>query len=466
MNSPNGGHVSQPTSLSSSNVTVPGGSDPYDLVIRADRAILPGGEQPAQIGVRAGRIATVTGRDEPLLATETLDLGPGEVLLPGLVDTHVHVNEPGRTEWEGFASATRAAAAGGVTTIVDMPLNSFPPTTNVAALEVKRETARNQAFVDVGFWGGAVPGNVEHLPALHEAGVLGFKCFLLDSGVPEFPPLGPDELEQHLQVVAGLDALMIVHAESGAVVQEAPRSRRYADFLASRSPQAEEEAIGQVIDAARSTGARVHIVHLSHAGALPMIARAKAEGVRLTVETCPHYLTLDAQSIPDGATTYKCCPPIRNKTNQDGLWQGLADGTIDIIVSDHSPSTAALKGLDSGDFGTAWGGISSLQLGLAAVWTNARARRFTLEHAARWMAAGPANLVGLGRKGAIAEGRDADLSVFDPEGTFVVDPAQLHHKNPLTAYAGQELTGVVRRTLLRGRWVSDVPQGTLIGGHP
>src|SRR5690625_1331831 len=321
-----------------------------DLIIRAPRAILPDGEHPAQVTVRDGRIICVTalddaeqprGRDAPEAATRVLDLAPDEVLLPGLVDTHVHVNEPGRTHWEGFATATRAAAAGGIITLVDMPLNSQPPTTTLDALQIKRERARANAFVDVGFWGGAVPGNTADLPDLHAAGVLGFKCFLIDSGVPEFPPLGPGEFEEHLRVVATLDALMVVHAESADVVRAAPPARgsRYANFLDSRPPQAESTAIAQAIRAAARTGARAHILHLSDAGSLPMIARARADGVRLTVETCPHYLVLDADSIPDGATTFKCCPPIRDGRNQDGLWQGLADGTIDIVVSDHSPCT-------------------------------------------------------------------------------------------------------------------------------
>ena len=448
-------------------------SDPRepDLIVRAQRAILPDGERPAQVTVRDGRILEVTPLDETPGAVRhgaaVLDLAPDEVLLPGLVDTHVHVNEPGRTHWEGFATATRAAAAGGITTLVDMPLNSQPPTTTLHALAIKQDRARANAFVDVGFWGGAVPGNTADLPDLHAAGVLGFKCFLIDSGVPEFPPLSPAQFEEHLRVVADLDALMIVHAESADVVRAAPPAtgRRYTDFLASRPPQAESTAIAQVIDAAARTGARVHILHLSDAGSLPMIARARAEGVRLTVETCPHYLVLDAGSIPDGATTFKCCPPIRDERNQDGLWQGLAEGTIDIIVSDHSPCTPDLKDLHAGDFGTAWGGISSLQLSLAAVWTEARARGFTLEQVTGWMATGPAALVGLDAKGAIAPGRDADLTVLAPEATYVVDPAALHHKNPLTPYAGRELTGAVRRTLLRGRPVTDSPHGMLLGGR-
>lgn len=436
----------------------------HDLVIRAARAITPDGERAVEIGIRAGRIAVVSDLGSALSGTEVLDLAPDEVLLPGLVDTHVHVNEPGRTDWEGFATATRAAAAGGVTTIVDMPLNCLPPTTDVAALTAKRDRAARAAFVDVGFWGGAVPGNTGELSAMHDAGVLGFKCFLIDSGVPEFPPLERAEFGRDLQVLAALDALMIVHAEDPGVIAAAPapRGRRYADFLASRPPAAESEAIAGVIDAAARTGARVHILHLSDADALPMIAAARADGVRLSVETCPHYLTLDAEHVADGATAYKCCPPIRDAANQGRLWQGLSQGLIDIVVTDHSPSTPELKELASGDFGLAWGGIASLQLGLALTWTHARARGFTLAQVSRWMSYAPAELVGLDRKGAIEAGRDADLAVFAPEQSFTVDPETLHHKNPITPYSGQHLTGLVRRTLLAGRPIADVPRGTLL----
>ncbi|GAA1642035.1 allantoinase AllB [Georgenia ruanii] len=444
--------------------TAPGPGPGHDLVLRGERVLLPGGLAPAEVAVAGGVIAQVAALGAGLPGRRTIDLAPDEVLLPGLVDSHVHVNEPGRTHWEGFASATRAAAAGGVTTIVDMPLNSVPPTTDVAALEVKQERARAAAFVDVGFWGGAVPGSTARLRALHEAGVFGFKCFLIDSGVPEFGHLEPEELERDLRELAALDALMIVHAEDPRVVAGAPHPHgpRYADFLASRPAGAEAAAIATVIEAARRTGARAHILHLSDAGALPLIAAARAEGVRLTVETCPHYLTLAAEQIPDGATAFKCCPPIRDEGNRDRLWQGLAEGTIDIVVTDHSPSTADLKALDTGDFGEAWGGVASLQLGLAAVWSEARRRGVPLDDVVRWMSAGPAALLGLERKGAIAVGRHADLAVFAPEAEFVVDPTRLHHKNPITPYAGRRLNGVVRSTLLRGRAITDVPHGTLL----
>lgn len=444
--------------------TPSGAGAEFDLVVRAGCAITPAGQRPVEVGVRDGVIAAIDDLGTGWAARKVVDLADDEVLLPGLVDSHVHINEPGRTDWEGFASATRAAAAGGVTTIVDMPLNSLPPTTDVPALAAKRARAEGSVFVDVGFWGGAVPGNTARLPGLHQAGVFGFKCFLLDSGVPEFGYLDPGELEADLALLTELGAMMIVHAEDGQIIRTAPApgGPRYADFLGSRPPQAESAAIAVVIDAAARTGARVHILHLSDAGALPMIARAREQGVAITVETCPHYLTLAAEQVPDGATAFKCCPPIRDQHNQDGLWQGLADGLIDIIVTDHSPATPGLKTPSSGDFHTAWGGIASLQLGLAAVWTEAGARGFTLADVARWMSAGPARFAGLDRKGGIEIGRHADLAVFAPEESFTVDAARLYHKNPVTAYAGHHLQGVVRTAILRGRAITDVPHGMLL----
>jgi len=437
---------------------------PHDLVVRAARAVTPEGERGVEVGVVDGRIVAVEPLGSGLAGREVLELADDEVLLPGLVDSHVHVNEPGRTEWEGFATATRAAAAGGVTTIVDMPLNSLPPTTSVEHLEVKKRRAVDQAFVDVGFWGGAVPGNTADLRPLHDAGVFGFKCFLADSGVPEFGHLEDAELRADLAELTTFGALMIVHAEDPGTLEDAPQEPgpAYRSFLASRPAKAESTAIAALIDAARATGARAHVLHLSDADSLPMIAAARAEGVRLTVETCPHYLSLDADHVPDGATAYKCCPPIRELGNQDRLWQGLREGLIDVVVTDHSPATAALKQPASGDFAEAWGGVASLQLGLAVVWTEARRRGVPLAEVVGWMSAGPAALVGLERKGAIAVGKDADVAVFAPEATFVVDPARLHHKNPVTPYAGRDLTGAVRRTLLRGREVGDEPTGTLL----
>ena len=431
------------------------------IVFRAARAVVDGTERPATVVVEGERIAAVLPLDTPVVGRQVV-LAADEVLLPGLVDSHVHVNEPGRTEWEGFATATRAAAAGGVTTIVDMPLNSLPPTLDVAALEVKRAAADGQCHVDVAFWGGAVPGNSGELLALHEAGVAGVKCFLVDSGVPEFPPL-PDP-GPVLERIAAFDGLLLAHAEDGALVTEAA-GRRYADFVASRPAAAEDSAIALLLRRARETGARVHVVHLSSAGALPQLAAARAEGVRVTVETCPHYLALTAEEVPDGDTRVKCCPPVREAANREALWRGLAEGVIDLVVTDHSPCPPSMKRLDPadprrGDFGAAWGGIASLQIGLPVVWTHARRRGHTLAEVVGWMATRPADLVGLPHKGRIAAGADADLVVLAPDAPFEV--GELHHRHPTTPYAGHRLDGVVRATWLRGGPVAGRPRGNLL----
>ncbi|MEP7765120.1 allantoinase AllB [Sanguibacter sp. 25GB23B1] len=438
---------------------------PLDLVLRGRRVLTPDGIRPREVGVRDGTIVAVEPLGAGLRGRETVELDDAETLLPGLVDTHVHVNEPGRTEWEGFASATRAAAAGGVTTIIDMPLNSVPPTVDVDALVVKRRAAEGQVFVDVGFWGGAIPGSTSNLRPLHDAGVFGFKCFLVHSGVDEFPHLDVGEMEVDMVEIGSVDSLLVVHAEDPDAIDRAvsQSGSRYADFLASRPRSAENVAIAHVIESARRTGARAHVLHLSSSDALPMIAAAKRDGVRLSVETCPHYLTLEAEGVPDGGTAFKCCPPIREAANREQLWRGLEDGTIDCIVSDHSPSTLDLKDLENGDFAVAWGGVSSLQLGLALVWTEARSRGVPLERVVGWMSQRPAELARVDGKGRLAVGYDADLAVFATDDTFVVDVTRLHHKNPITPYAGRTLVGVVRATYVRGRPVDFAePTGRLV----
>ena len=422
-----------------------------DLVVRARRAVVDGAEVACTVAVADGRIVAVAPYDVELDAATTIEVADDEVLLPGLVDTHVHVNEPGRTEWEGFASATRAAAAGGVTTILDMPLNSVPPTTTVEALRVKQDAARDQIAVDVGFWGGAVPGNVDDLGALHAVGVFGFKCFLIHSGVEEFGHLGADEFGVAMDEVSRLGALMLVHAEDARLVDDdRAAGTAYAGFLASRPPAAENLAIDLVIEQAQRTRARTHLLHLSSAEALARLHAARGAGVDLSVETCPHYLFFDAEEVPDGATEFKCCPPIREARNRERLWAGLGAGDIDLVVSDHSPSTPELKRAGGGDFGHAWGGIASIQVSLPAVWTAARAHGHDLTDVVRWMAVAPADRVGLTHKGRIEVGADADLCVLAPDEEFQVDVASLEHKNPVSAYDGRRLTGVVRRTLLRG----------------
>jgi allantoinase len=438
--------------------------DSDTTIVRAARVISGGRERSACVVLRGGLITDVVPAVDPGSAN-VLELAADRVLLPGLVDTHVHVNEPGRTEWEGFATATAAAAAGGVTTIVDMPLNSIPPTVDVAALEVKRAAARGQLAVDVAFWGGAVPGNSAQLGPLREAGVVGFKCFLLPSGVDEFPPLDRVGLAEAMHVIAGLGGLLIAHAEDASVIDSAPQlpGRRYADFVASRPDRAEVVAVEALLAETRRTGCRTHVVHVSSAATLPLLRAAKDDGLPVTAETCPHYLTLRAEDVPDGATEFKCCPPIRNETNRDALWAGLLEGTLDCIVSDHSPCTVDAKQLESGDFGAAWGGIASVQLGLPVIWTEAASRGIGLDRIAHWMAAAPAQLAGLVGRGRIAAGNRADLCVFAPDQTWVVDPAALRHRNPVTPYAGRTLRGVVQQTWLAGEVIDDgIRRGELV----
>ena len=430
---------------------------PVDMVIHASRTIIDGQEQSASLQVRLGRIVGIEpyGTAPPSRFVATLE--PDEVLIPGLVDTHVHINEPGRTEWEGFDSATRAAAAAGVTTLIDMPLNSLPPTLTAKALAAKKVAARGRCRVDVGFWGGSVPTNLDDLPELFAAGVFGVKCFLQDSGVPEFPPLTTGEMRSAMRVIAGVGGLMLVHAEDPAVLRTAPvpRGPSYQAFVESRPAEAETGAISACIEAAEITRCRTHIVHLSSAGGVALIRRAKANGVPITAETCPHYLTLSAETIPDGSPQYKCCPPIRGRADQEALWEGLADGTIDVVVSDHSPSTPELKLLEVGDLGLAWGGIASVQFGFAAVWQEANRRGIPLTTVIEWMSRGPAELAGLEDKGRIEIGADADLVVLADGETFTVTTDLIKHRHPITPYLGHELRGVVRTRWLRGTELTD-----------
>ena len=435
--------------------------------MRAGRIVTADGEVSGTLRAVDGVVAeVVTGADrQPGPDVEVLDV-PGDcVLMPGLVDSHVHLNEPGRTEWEGFATGTAAAAAGGVTTVVDMPLNSIPPTTDLAGLAAKRDAAVGQLSVDVGFWGGAVPGNVGALRPLHEAGVVGFKCFLLPSGVPEFGHLDRTQVFAAMREIAAFGGLLIAHAEDAATIAAAhpPSGPSYQHFLASRPPEAERRAVDLLLAGIEQTGCRTHIVHLSSAGALDPIAAARAAGLPLTVETCPHYLTLAAEDVPDGSTEFKCCPPIRAAGNADALWDGLRAGVIDIVVTDHSPSTAALKHTDCGDFGAAWGGIASVQLGLPVVWTQAARRGHDLVDVARWMSRGPARLCGLATKGELSPGHDADFSILAPDEMMTVDPARLLHRHAVTPYAGASLRGVVRQTWVRGRRVDPArPHGRML----
>jgi allantoinase len=430
---------------------------PADLVVSSTRVVTPEGVRPATVTIAGGVIQRVEpGADAPPGA-EHVDAGDA-VVFPGVVDVHVHVNEPGRTEWEGFATATRAAAAGGITTIVDMPLNSVPVTTTVAALRAKERAASGLAMVDYGFWGGVVPGNLEDLEPLAAAGVLGFKCFLVPSGIPEFAHVTEPDLTRAMRVLAKHHLPLLVHAELPGPIDRATRSvarldpRSYDTYLASRPRKAELAAIDLVLRLCGETGCAVHVVHVSSADALVPLAAARRTGLAVTWETCPHYLTFAAEEIPDGATAFKCAPPIRERENRERLATALTAGLIDLVASDHSPSPPSLKCLDEGDFFQAWGGISSLQLLLPATWTATRKRGGTLVDLARWLAEAPAGLAGLARrKGRIAPGYDADFVIFDPDATFVVKRDTLYHRHPLTPYLDMTLRGVVRQTFLRGR---------------
>jgi allantoinase len=406
----------------------------------------------------------VAGFGEITSGGEIIEAGEDSIVMPGLVDTHVHVNEPGRARWEGFETATRAAAAGGVTTIVDMPLNSIPATTTLDALRAKLESTRGQLHVDIGFWGGVVPGNTNELAKLWDAGVVGFKCFLIHSGVDEFPNVTESDLDEAMPELARLGATLIVHAElpgpieagCGSLSADDGASRSYETFLRSRPREAENEAVQLMIRLSRETGCGVHIVHHSSADALTMLREAKVSGTQLTVETCPHYLHFAAEDIPAGATEFKCCPPIRERENREHLCAALRDGTIDMVVSDHSPCPPEMKLPEQGDFMKAWGGISSLQLRLPVMWTEATARGFTLDQLVEWLCAAPARLVGLqARKGTIAIGRDADIVIWSPMKEFRVEPGMIHHRHKLTPYAGELLRGVVEKTFLRGQMVYD-----------
>ncbi len=427
-----------------------------EFVLRSRRVVLPDGERPASILIRGERVAAVlppNGAPENIEVEDVGDL----VVMPGLVDTHAHINEPGRTEWEGFETATKAAAVGGVTTLVDMPLNSAPVTTTPEALAEKRAASDGKRGVDVGFLGGLVPGNENQMDALADGGVLGIKAFLVHSGIDDFPNAGERELRAAMPALARRGIPLLAHAEldsiHGAPPMKNPRS--YAEYLASRPRAWEEDAIALLLRLCREYRCHTHIVHLADADALPSLAAARAAQLPLTVETCPHYLYFAAEEIPDGATAFKCAPPIRERENRERLWQGLRDGTIDLIVSDHSPCPPSLKRLDTGDFQRAWGGIASLQFGLSIVWTGARDRGFAPTHLARWMSEQPAKLVGLlGRKGVIAEGADADLVVWNPDGRFVVSPTHTYHRHKVSPYMGRELGGVVERTYLRGSLIA------------
>ena len=434
-----------------------------NFAIQSFRTFVDGAFKPATVLVEDGKISAILDVEASPSTAEFYSLGD-KMLIPGLTDTHVHINEPGRTEWEGFLTATQAAAAGGITALVDMPLNCTPVTTSASAFKQKLNALEGKLWVDCGFWGGFVPDSLPELDKLLEAGVLGIKSFTIHSGIDDFPMVRREDLRAAIQVISKHDVPYLIHAElesdePGEGDSQPVIGESYRSFLESRPKKWENDAIDMMIELAheareRGEKIKVHIVHLSSAEAIPAIVRAREEGISITTETCPHYLTLSAETIPDGSTIFKCCPPIRELSNCRELWRGLDDGVIELIVSDHSPCTPHLKKVDSGDLETAWGGVSSLQFGLPLVWTEAKKFGLAPEKIIQLMAENTAAFAGFGdRKGKIEVGFDADLVVFDPDAEFVIRPEIIEHRHKLTPYEGRSVFGVVEKTFLKGELV-------------
>lgn len=431
-----------------------------EATLSSARVLVNGRVQPATLRIEGGMITAI---DVGVLDPSDADFGE-DVLMAGLVDTHVHINEPGRTEWEGFASATRAAAAGGVTTLVDMPLNSLPVTTTLSALHAKIAAAEGQLHVDVGFWGGVIPGNAGEIAPMTAAGARGFKCFLCPSGIDDFPASTEADLRIAMPALRDAGVPLLVHAELESELMASENTSNptlYATYLHSRPKEWEDRAVAMIVALVRETGCHAHIVHLSSNTALPILRAAKAEGLPITAETCPHYLCLTAEEVPDGATAYKCAPPIRESHNRAALWAALADGTIDFVVTDHSPCSPGLKRPETGNFLEAWGGIASLQLGLRSVWTQAIRRGHSIADIGRWMAAGPAALAGFDDRGTLKVGARADVVRWRPETSSEVQPSELFHRHPLTPWAGRTLVGEVVDVWLAGERIvqSGLPVG-------
>ncbi len=425
--------------------------------ISSSQVFTNGKIQPAAVLFEHGTIVSVVSLQDIPKQCEHVNYG-NLVIMPGLVDTHVHINEPGRTDWEGFNSATQAAAAGGITTVVDMPLNCIPVTTSMQAVKEKQACLKNQIWVDIGFHGGVIPGNDNELASMIDAGITTFKAFMIDSGVDEFPASDTATLDKAMPILATGGATLLVHAELDNCGKEAKITDKasYAEFLDSRPDKWEVEAIEEIIRLSAKHRCKVHIVHLSSAKALDIIQKAQRKGVQITAETCPHYLTLSSETIPDGDGRFKCCPPIRNTANQEALWQGLKQGIINFIVSDHSPCTPALKRIEEQNLWEAWGGISSLQFGLSLIWNHLKQKGLNLLELNKWMCENPAKLVGLqNTKGQIKKGFQADFVIWDPEAQQTIDKKDILHKNKLSAYEQHTVYGVIEQTILAGEVIFD-----------
>ncbi|MBT4554394.1 MAG: allantoinase AllB [Candidatus Marinimicrobia bacterium] len=424
-----------------------------DFAIASQKVLTLEGEKPAAILIKGEKILDVVSIENIPENCPTEDMG-NNMIMPGLVDVHVHINEPGRTDWEGFETATKAAAAGGITTIVDMPLNCIPVTTTVDALNQKIIATKDQLWIDCGFYGGLIPDNIQDLESLADAGVLGFKAFLSPSGIDEFPNISEKHLREALHILAKKGIPVLVHAEleNGATSSEENKTYKY--FQESRPKSWENNAIKLLIQLCREFNVHIHIVHLSSADILPEIAQTRKDGFPLTVETCPHYLHFSSERISDGDTRFKCAPPIWNGENRENLWAGLEEGIINFITSDHSPCTPELKNLEAGNFEKAWGGISSLQFALPVIWTECKQRGYSLEQLINWMSKQPAKFIGKDQqKGQISPGFDADLVCWNPDKKYIIKKEAIHHKNKLTPYEGESLYGVVNATFLRGQKV-------------
>ena len=424
-----------------------------DFAIASQKVLTLEGEKPAAILIKGEKILDVVSIENIPENCPTEEMG-NNMIMPGLVDAHVHINEPGRTDWEGFETATKAAAAGGITTIVDMPLNCIPVTTTVDALNQKIIATKDQLWIDCGFYGGLIPDNNQDLESLADAGVLGFKAFLSPSGIDEFPNISEKHLREALHILAKKGIPVLVHAEleNGATSSEENKTYKY--FQESRPKSWENNAIKLLIQLCREFNVHIHIVHLSSADILPEIAQTRKDGFPLTVETCPHYLHFSSERISDGDTRFKCAPPIWNGENRENLWAGLEEGIINFITSDHSPCTPELKNLEAGNFEKAWGGISSIQFALPVIWTECKQRGYSLEQLINWMSKQPAKFIGKDQqKGQISPGFDADLVCWNPDKKYIIKKEVIHHKNKLTPYEGESLYGVVNATFLRGQKV-------------